>query len=168
MQFIVSLLIAMHLSNKWITLSVFVYLGSCCHIVITLIIGSVAEEVLCWWCLSLQGLELHPSCTGLQVSAFMLTPVQRMPRYVLLLKVSLSWNHRRFIMWCLLPVKMLPLTYRQNFLPEQWTNFWRKWPIFVFQKSVLFMHCISMSRALSLIGNGLWKLSLHQSLKVSF
>jgi len=36
-----------------------------------------------------QGLELHPSCAGLQVSAFMLTPVQRMPRYVLLLKVSL-------------------------------------------------------------------------------
>ena len=38
------------------------------------------------WCW--QGLELHPSCAGLQVSAFMLTPVQRMPRYVLLLKVS--------------------------------------------------------------------------------
>ena len=50
-----------------------------------------------WHCLGLQSLHCvvlssqachrHPCCEGLDIGAYLLTPIQRMPRYVLLLKV---------------------------------------------------------------------------------
>lgn len=42
---------------------------------------------------------MHPACEGLDVPAFLLTPVQRMPRYVLLFK-ALS------IFFCSLQLKL--------------------------------------------------------------
>ena len=44
-------------------------------------------EMCATFCFASKDAHNHPSCAGLDVASFMLTPVQRVPRYVLLLKV---------------------------------------------------------------------------------
>lgn len=42
----------------------------------------------------LQLLQNHPQCQGLSLASFLLSPVQRLPRYELLLKVTAPSQHR--------------------------------------------------------------------------
>ena len=43
-------------------------------------------------------MQRHPSCEGLDIGCFMVTPIQRIPRYVLLLKVSQASFQNRCVL----------------------------------------------------------------------